>query len=33
MSSELTIEDIKDYLRGKANHPIMTVDGRDDPDY
>ena len=33
MSSELTIEDVKDYLRGKATHPIMTVDGRDDPDY
>ena len=33
MSSELTIEDVKDYLRGKANHPIMTVSGRDDPDY
>ena len=33
MSSELTIEDVKDYLRGKAKHPIMTVDGRDDPDY
>jgi len=33
VSSELTIEDVKDYLRGKAKHPIMTVDGRDDPDY
>ena len=33
MSSELTIEDVKDYLRGKAKHPIMTVDGRDAPDY
>ena len=33
MSDELSIEDIKDYLRGKANHPIMTVSGKDDPDY
>ena len=30
---ELSIEDIKSYLRGKEQHPIMHVSGRDDPDY
>ena len=33
MSKELNIEDIKSYLRGKEQHPIMHVSGRDDPDY
>ena len=31
--SELSIDDIKSYLRGKEQHPIMHVSGRDDPDY
>ena len=33
MSEELSIEDIKSYLRGKEQHPIMHVSGRDAPDY
>ena len=33
MSKELNIEDIKSYIRGKEQHPIMHVSGRDDPDY
>ena len=33
MSKELSIEDIKSYLRGKEAHPIMHVNGIDDPDY
>ena len=33
MTDELSIEDIRSYIRGKARHPIMTVSGRDDPDY
>ena len=33
MSKELNIEDIKSYMRGKEQHPIMHVSGRDDPDY
>ena len=33
MNKELSIEDIKSYLRGKEQHPIMHVSGRDDPDY
>ena len=33
MKEELSIEDIKSYLRGKEQHPIMHVSGRDDPDY
>ena len=30
---EINIEDIKSYMRGKEQHPIMHVSGRDDPDY
>ena len=30
---EISIEDIKSYMRGKEQHPIMHVSGRDDPDY
>ena len=30
---EINIEDVKSYLRGKEQHPIMHVSGRDDPDY
>jgi hypothetical protein len=33
MSEELSIKDIQSYIRGKARHPIMTVNGIDDPDY
>mgnify|MGYP003124122667 CR=1 FL=1 len=33
MSDSLSIEDIRSYLRGKEQHPIMHVSGRDDPDY
>ena len=33
MKKEMSIEDIKSYLRGKEQHPIMHVSGRDDPDY
>ena len=33
MNVEISIEDIKSYLRGKEQHPIMHVSGRDDPDY
>ena len=33
MSEELSIEDVRSYIRGKARHPIMTVNGIDDPDY
>ena len=31
--SDITIEDIKSYLQGRAKHPIMSVSGIDDPDY
>ena len=31
--SEVTIEDIQSYIRGRARHPIMTVKDSDDPDY
>ena len=30
---EISIEDIKSYMRGKEQHPIMHVSGRNDPDY
>ena len=30
---EINIEDVRSYLRGKEQHPIMHVSGRDDPDY
>ena len=30
---EISLEDIKSYMRGKEQHPIMHVSGRDDPDY
>ena len=30
---EINIEDVKSYLSGKEQHPIMHVSGRDDPDY
>ena len=33
MSMEINIEDIKSYMRGKEQHPIMHVSGKDDPDY
>ena len=33
MSDSLSIEDIRSYLRGKEQHTIMHVSGRDDPDY
>ena len=33
MKVEISMEDIKSYLRGKEQHPIMHVSGRDDPDY
>ena len=33
MSKELSIEDIKSYLRGKEQHPIMHVKDSKDPDY
>ena len=33
MSKELNIEDIKSYLRGKEQHPIMHVRDSKDPDY
>ena len=32
-SVEINIDDIKSYMRGKEQHPIMHVSGRDDPDY
>ena len=31
--TEITIEDIQSYMRGKARHPIMTVKDSNDPDY
>jgi len=31
--SELSIEDIQSYIRGKERHPIMTVKDINDPDY
>ena len=31
--TSVTIEDIQSYMRGKARHPVMTVNGIDDPDY
>ena len=31
--TELTIEDIQSYMRGRARHPIMTVKDSNDPDY
>ena len=30
---EISIEDIKSYMRGKEQHPIMHVSGMEDPDY
>jgi len=30
---EISIEDIKSYMRGKEQHPIMHVSGIEDPDY
>ena len=30
---EISIEDIKSYMRGKEQHPIMHVNGIEDPDY
>tara|TARA_R110002020_G_scaffold224609_1_gene434412 strand:+ start:376 stop:720 length:345 start_codon:yes stop_codon:yes gene_type:complete len=30
---EISIEDVKSYLRGKEEHPIMTVKDMNDPDY
>ena len=33
MSNKLSIEDIKSYLRGKEQHPIMHVRDSKDPDY
>ena len=30
---EISIEDIKSYMRGKEQHPIMHVSGKEDPDY
>ena len=33
MSKELSIDDIKSYLRGKEQHPIMHVKDSKDPDY
>tara|TARA_R100000458_G_C8032982_1_gene87671 strand:+ start:88 stop:432 length:345 start_codon:yes stop_codon:yes gene_type:complete len=30
---EIDIEDIKSYMRGKEQHPIMHVKDKDDPDY
>ena len=31
--TEVTIEDIQSYMRGRARHPIMTVKDSNDPDY
>ena len=31
--TEVTIEDIQSYMRGRARHPIMTVDSIDSADY
>ena len=31
--TEVTIEDIQCYMRGRARHPIMTVKDTTDPDY
>ena len=33
MNVEISIEDIKSYLRGKEQHPIMHVRDSKDPDY
>jgi hypothetical protein len=33
MSKDMGIEDIKSYLRGKEQHPIMHVRDSKDPDY
>ncbi len=33
MDKELTIKDIKNMLRGKMGHSIVSVDGKDDPLY
>ena len=33
MNTELSIDDIKSYLRGKEQHPIMHVKDIKDPDY
>jgi hypothetical protein len=33
MSKELSIDDIKSYLRGKEQHPILHVKDMKDPDY
>ena len=29
--TEVTIEDIQSYMRGRARHPIMTVKDSNDP--
>ena len=31
--SDISIEDIQSYIRGKERHPIMTVKDIEDPDY
>ena len=31
--SEVSIEDIQSYIRGKERHPIMSVKDIEDPDY
>ena len=31
--TDISIEDVKSYLRGKEEHPIMTVKDINDPDY
>jgi hypothetical protein len=31
--TDISIEDVKSYLRGKEAHPIMTVKDINDPDY
>ena len=31
--TDITIEDIQSYIRGRARHPIMTVKDSNDPDY
>jgi hypothetical protein len=31
--TDISIEDVQSYIRGKSRHPIMSVDGINDPDY
>ena len=31
--TKVTIEDIQSYIQGKERHPIMSVNGIEDPDY